>query len=79
MQSMPFCNCTNRHEALQEVTRTMAQIKEVLCGDDTEITPEQQASLAAEIYAQELIPLMMAHLSSLEHDVSTQRRVTVTL
>jgi len=55
-------------KAVQEVTRTMAQIKEVLCGDDSEITPEQQASLAAEIYAQELIPLMMAHLGSLEHD-----------
>jgi len=63
-------------KALQEVSRNMALIKEALYGDDSEITPEQQAALAAEIYAQELIPLMMAHLASLEHDA---RRNTVSV
>jgi len=55
-------------KALQELSKSMAFIKEALCGDDAEITPEQEAALAAEIYAQELIPLMMAHLGSLEHE-----------
>ena len=55
----------------EDITRSISAIKVGLCGDaEHDAAPEVIAQIANEVYAQDLMGLVVTHLGKLEFEVS---------
>eukprot|EP01116_Phalansterium_solitarium_P024377 TRINITY_DN8921_c0_g1_i1.p1 TRINITY_DN8921_c0_g1~~TRINITY_DN8921_c0_g1_i1.p1 ORF type:complete len:341 (-),score=9.26 TRINITY_DN8921_c0_g1_i1:12-1034(-) len=62
-------------KASEELTKNVAMLKVTLYGDPEhgqEVNPENAAAISSEIYAQDLIPLILTHLGKLEFEAKKE-------